>query len=240
MSRRSKGSAPGSEPRGSGGNHQGPELSEMGRKPREWERQPKESEEAFEAFAAYRDQTPPRSVREVCKEVGKSNGLVTEWSRRDRWVARVAAWDREQDRVKREADLKGQVEMGKRHAAESAELQDALLMPAREMVRRYREAQEKGEDPFKGLSMLDLIKEATKAARVYAQVGVFERLSRGLSTTNVGGHEGGPIEVEHRERVEKMPRSELEAYLLGVDDGRAVAEKYDLPAPPGLTDEGDV
>lgn len=219
---------------GRGGNHRGTGLADVETPPEDWERQPEESEEAFLAFVVYRDQPPPRSIRRVTKDTGKSFGQISSLSADKSWVARAAAWDREQDRVKREADLKGRVEMGKRHAAEAAELQDALLAPAREITRRWKKAKDEGNDPFKGLSDLELIREAIKAARVYAQVGIFERLSRGLSTTNVGGHDGGAIEVEHRERVEQMPRGELEAYLLGVDEGKAAAEKYGLPDPPSL------
>lgn len=206
----------------------------------EWERQENESEEAFEAFRVYRDQTPPRSIRNATKEVGKSFALLSKWSAKHSWVARSAAWDREQDRVKREADLRGQVEMGKRHAREAKQLSDTLLLPAQQLVERWekRKAEDPDCDPFAGMSDLELMREAIKAARVYAQVGVFERLSRGLSTTNVGGHDGGAIEIEARNRVEAMPRGEIEAYLLGIDAGaKRAAEKHGLPALPGLAEE---
>lgn len=217
------------------GGHSGPTAEEIGEAVDLWERQPKESEEAFAAFSAYRDQEPPRSLRAVCKEIGKGFAIVSRWSSDNSWVARVAAWDREKDRVKREADLRGRTEMGQRHAKEASELQKVLLMPAREIIRRWQKRMEADPDgdPFKDVGDLDLIKEATKAARVYAQVGVFERLSRGLSTTNVGGHEGGAIEHDHRHRVESMPRNELEEYLLGIGQAaKAVAEKHGLPSPP--------
>jgi hypothetical protein len=207
----------------------------------EWERQEGESEESWEAFQRYRDQTPPRSIRNLSKEVGKGRSILGEWSKEHRWVARVAAWDREQDRVKRDASLKAQIEMGERHAREAMELQEGLLMPARELMRRWKKRKEEGSDgdPFKDLSDLDLIKEAVKAARVFAQVGVFERLTRGLPTTNIGGHEGGPLEIQdHRARVEQMPRGEIEEYLLGVGPAaEAVAQRHGLPRPPVMASD---
>jgi hypothetical protein len=206
----------------------------------EWEQQPNESTEAFEAFAMYRDQVPPRSIRNAAKEVEKSFSLLGSWSSKHRWVARAASWDREQDRIKREANVKAQVAAGERHAAEANELLDVLLLPARQLVARWKKRKEENPDvdPFESMSDLELMREAIKAARVYGQVGVFERLSRGMSTSNVGGHEGGPIEHVTRERVEAMPRDEIETYLLGVDAGaRAVAERHGLPAPPGVGEQ---
>lgn len=218
-----------------GGGHKGPE--DIG-PVEEWERQAGESEEAWQAFVLYRDQAPPRSLREVCKEVGKEKALIGRWSSENRWVARVAAWDREQDRVKREADLQARAEMGLRHATEAMEAQEVLLMPARALMERWRKRKEKDpdKDPFENLSDLELIKEATKAARVFAQVGIFERLSRGMSTTNVGGHEGGPLEIQdHRARVEGMSRTEQEEYLLGVGpEAKAIARRHGLPDPPAV------
>lgn len=219
-----------------GGGRVSPDLE--GIEAAEWERQGDESEESWQAFVVYRDQTPPRSLRDVGKEIDKSLQMVQKWSKRHRWVARVAAWDREQDRVKREADLQGRAEMGLRHAREAMEIQDVLLMPARQLAARWRKRKEDDPDgdPFEKLGDLELIKEATKAARVFAQVGVFERLSRGMSTTNVGGHEGGPLEVQdHRARVESMSRPEQEEYLLGIGpEAKAIADRHGLPAPPSV------
>lgn len=210
-----------------------PTAGEMGVDVDDWERQPDESTEAFEGFVIYRDRE--RSIRKAANLAGKSATLFGRWSGRHRWVSRAAAWDREQDRVRREGELKARAELGERHAKEAHQLLDTLLLPAQLLVARWERAKKENpdKDPFESLSDLELMREAIKAARVYGQVGVFERLSRGMSTTNVGGHEGGPIEVERRERVEAMPRGDLETYLLGVDEGaRRAAEKHGLPAPP--------
>lgn len=68
------------------------------RKP--WERLPKETTEAFEAFKEYRDMGAERSLAKVGAKLGKSTELMERWSARHDWVKRVQAWD---DEVEREA-----------------------------------------------------------------------------------------------------------------------------------------
>ena len=69
--------------------------------PELWERQPKESAQAFEAFAKYRDMGVNRSLRKVVQAVNKSLTTIGEWSTKNEWVKRAAAWDAEQDRIAR-------------------------------------------------------------------------------------------------------------------------------------------
>lgn len=69
--------------------------------PELWERQPKESIQAFEAFTKYRDMGVNRSLRKVVQEVNKSLTTIGEWSSKHDWVKRAAAWDAEQDRIAR-------------------------------------------------------------------------------------------------------------------------------------------
>ena len=66
-----------------------------------WERQPKESTQAFEAFAMYRDMGASRSIRKAAQNLNKAVTTLAEWSSRHEWVKRVAAWDAEQDRIAR-------------------------------------------------------------------------------------------------------------------------------------------
>src|SRR4051794_27080326 len=68
-----------------------------------WDRRPKESEEAYAAFLAYRDAGRRRSIAAVGQGVGKSGALLERWSSRWHWVERSLAWDNhlraERDRV---------------------------------------------------------------------------------------------------------------------------------------------
>ena len=67
-----------------------------------WERQPKESLKAYEAFKKYLDLGDERSIRRVAEELHKSYPLIGRWSRTWNWVNR----SREYDNELRRQDLK--------------------------------------------------------------------------------------------------------------------------------------
>ena len=81
---------------------------------------PRESAKAFEAFCAYRDMGPGRSVAKVGHALGKSTTLMARWSGRWAWVARVATWDADTAVKVAEAQQGEIVEMRSRHARISA------------------------------------------------------------------------------------------------------------------------
>lgn len=86
-----------------------------------WERQPEESDPAWEAFLVFRDLpfTPykdedgrdqpgrPRSQREAARRVGKYRSLIDKWATKHAWQARARAHDADLDRDRR-AKLKSQ------------------------------------------------------------------------------------------------------------------------------------
>lgn len=63
-----------------------------------WERQPGESEKAYEAFCIYRDAGQERSINMVYKTLAKSRTLISNWSSRWKWVERVSAYDNDLER----------------------------------------------------------------------------------------------------------------------------------------------
>ncbi|MBM9505277.1 hypothetical protein [Actinacidiphila acididurans] len=81
-----------------------------------WERHDGESPQAFEAFAAYRDLGPARSVTKVARELGKSRTLLSRWSRQYAWVIRAGAYDREQDRLFLAEQHQARRDIARRHA----------------------------------------------------------------------------------------------------------------------------
>ena len=81
-----------------------------------WGRLPDESAKAYEAFCAYRDLGPSRSIPKAGEIVGKGKGTLEPWSSKYNWPERAAAWDAEQDRIARKAQLDEIIKMRKRHA----------------------------------------------------------------------------------------------------------------------------
>ena len=64
-----------------------------------WDRQGGESPQVFEAFAAFRDFGPARSITKVVQQLGKSRPLLSRWPSQYAWVMRASAYDREQVRT---------------------------------------------------------------------------------------------------------------------------------------------
>lgn len=135
-----------------------------------WERQPGEPTRAYAAFCLYRDM--PASERSLRAVAGRLYGpnrttkvpkTLARWSARWRWVERAAAWDEEQDRRAREAQLKAIQEMRERHAREAMALQQKALQRLKDM------------DPN------ELSPEAV--LRYFVEAAKLERVSRGEPET---------------------------------------------------------
>lgn len=173
-----------------------------------WDRRQEESPEAYEAFCVYRDMGLARSQKKAAEHLGKTRQLLSGWSSRHDWTDRVAAWDLEQDRQRREAMRAENVAAGRRHAQQAQGfLQVAALFPL-ELLRRLQ------QDPeiLKDLDLDTLVDYLTKLGRTVPRLIVAERLARGMSTENV--EHAGHVTVHH-ERAERMTDDELDRFLLG-------------------------
>jgi hypothetical protein len=91
-----------------------------------WERQDNDTDKSFEAFVAYRDMGADRSLAKVGEQLGKSTELIERWSSKDKWVARVNAWDIEQDRLWRESLATERRKMAERQARTAALAQSKI------------------------------------------------------------------------------------------------------------------
>lgn len=127
-----------------------------------YERQPRETRVAFEAFSHYRDSLEGRSLRTTAQALHKSLTQMGGWNRVWRWQERVDAWDAQLDAERRKASVKAVRDMGERHA------QAAVVLMARALA---------------GLQLLDVSEvRGGDLARMLDTAVKIERLSRGEPT----------------------------------------------------------
>jgi hypothetical protein len=127
-----------------------------------WDRQPGEGSKAFAAFCVYRDMGEKRTFVSVAEKFGKSDTLMRRWAGQRSWVTRSAAWDNEQDRIKRRAFARESVRLGERQA------RLGQLMQARS-AKRISDMTEKDIEAL-------TIFEATRLGETGARI---ERMARG-------------------------------------------------------------
>lgn len=144
-----------------------------------WERQPKETPLAYEAFCIYRDLGPQRSMAKTAEILGKSQGTMEGWSAKYKWFDRAGAWDDEQDRVSRKAQLDEIIKMRKRHAQ--------IAQKALDKVNKAIDAIDELE-----MSNADI-------SRLMAEASKLERLSRGDVGEVIEERDGGkavnPVQI---------------------------------------------
>jgi hypothetical protein len=109
-----------------------------------WERQPEESDPAYEAFSVYRDMplTPyrdggqelpgrPRSNREVARRLHKGRSLIDRWGSRHAWVERCRVYDADLDRERLSAQRHAAVAAVRQHAQLAAAAVGSIGLPLR-------------------------------------------------------------------------------------------------------------
>ena len=92
-----------------------------------WERQPGESEQAFEAFRLYRDLGIRRSNIEVCNQLSKSRQLISRWKSKYRWDERARAYDNDLEKQQHAEAVKNLKDMTSRHIKIAINLQAKAL-----------------------------------------------------------------------------------------------------------------
>jgi hypothetical protein len=182
--------------------------------PLEW------SPERKEAFALYRDMGPERNLRGVCQKLDKSLTLIGGWSTQDDWVMRCALYDADCDRQKQEAMREERERIAKMHA-QAIDSTIKVLMQAPLMLAQKIESGELNidadNDPY------TLVRATEAASKVLPSLVNASRLVHGFSTANV--------EVKTSD-VERKTLAELDAYLLGYDDGAEDVAERTLPELP--------
>jgi hypothetical protein len=190
-----------------------------------WDRQTNEGDESWEAFVEYRDMAGDgegkRSVRAVAKQIGKSSRLVQRWSTDHEWQRRVQAFDRDRDATR----LAEQAAAIKRAAKRQGRALEAAVMALMAPVEAYLEKLREQGGPrqaFGQWTLRELQAASRESLRLLPALVQAERLVHGLSTSKGEHVITDPARAAAEARVRDMDRSELDAYLLGVEDGRAV------------------
>ncbi len=80
-----------------------------------WERQPDESEAAWEAFLVYRDMEVPRRFQAVADKLQKSYSLIRRWKTAWFWEDRVIAYDNEIQKEALASAVNDRRKMNQRH-----------------------------------------------------------------------------------------------------------------------------
>ncbi|MET9829471.1 hypothetical protein ABZ078_09200 [Streptomyces sp. NPDC006385] len=164
-----------------------------------WERQDRESPQAFEAFSVYRDLGPARSVTRVARELDKSRALVGRWSRQFAWVMRAAAYDREQDRLFLAEQAQARRDLARRHA----KLAQAVQSKA---VARLQSLDPRELSPSELLRYIQVATEIERRAVGEAPaVGAVEDRDQGMDVASLS-------DEERRARMDQL-RRELERRL---------------------------
>lgn len=186
--------------------------------PELWEQQPGESAPAFQAFAVYRDLGPGRSIRAAGRSLGKARQTLEAWASPHKWVSRASAWDGHLDEIARKELEEQRAAAGKRHATVLRGQMNALSAPAAELLRRLEDTPDLlAKMPLNALAAL-----AVQGARATPRLVIAERLALGVSTENLGAHDGGAFTAE-QEKVKRMSDPEVDAYLVGRRDEAALA-----------------
>lgn len=137
-----------------------------------WERQKGETTKAFAAFVVYRNMQPlERSHAKTHRATGIPESTIAKWSAKYNWVKRVEAWDNEQDRQARAAQMEEIKSMRKNHA----NIASAMLVKAAQALQRIPPDEIKARD----ISMM--VETASK----------LERISRGDSGDVIEQRDGG-------------------------------------------------
>ncbi len=171
---------------------------------------PKWSPERKEAFAMYRDFGAARSLRAVAQSLQKSEGLINRWSQEDKWIIRASAWDSEQDRQAQQAAIDERKRIAAKHANALEATITVLMQPGMKLADQINEHGSKFLDEASTTELANLTHAASKALPGLIQAS---RLVHGFSTANV------EVKDDRARQIEGASPEELDAYLIGHDDG---------------------
>ena len=189
--------------------------------PLEFEQQPKESGKAFAAFAMYLSMGSERSLAQVGKKLGKSEGLIERWSKRFDWGGRVQAHGAHFAMIEREATEA--VARGK--ATEWLKRQQELREREWMMHEKCIAAAERGLKAF--MEREKVYANLSDIARILEVASKLGRLAAGMATdkTEITGEDGGPIRIELVAALNKIYGDVVEVEMTQVPPSQLVEGK---------------
>lgn len=176
-----------------------------------FERLKGETPKAWQAFVVYRDMGYKRSIAKAAREIGITPSLAERWSTKYGWVARVQAYDDYIERLKREKQGKGLLEMEERQAREAMLLQQ------------------------KGLEMLKQLEPDTAswsdAVKLIIEGAKLERLARGEPTENIREDLHGEVIQSHEYEIVQRVIADSESMEMARELFRRAVNGLDVNRP---------
>lgn len=205
--------------------------------PELWERQPKESEQAYYAFTLFRDQDAPRGLPAVvsaCTDAGhpKSYALIKRWSAAWFWRERARAWDMHQEEQVRRDQIRATKTMARRQARDAEAFQALLIAPVEAALIRLQ-SDPKAREEFANLPLGDLIALALMTGRLFPRIAHAERMARGAPIQDLSQFLDG--ETGDLKDEESNPAEEWDFYR-GAVAALEQATGVPLQLPPGAPD----
>ena len=132
-----------------------------------WDKQPTESQEAFHAFAVYRDMGPDRKMREVGKQLERPYASICKWASpgKHNWTARATAWDVHHDRLIQTEFARETKRMAKRHADNAAAALAAAMSTIMLYVKSPRNPKPKQLDSKDAIRLFEVAMKMERQAR---------------------------------------------------------------------------
>lgn len=199
-----------------------------------WERQPEESDVAFEAFAAYRDYERStgegRRIPKVARRLSKSVALMKRWSSRHSWVERAGAWDGELDRIRASVAQEQAAQDGASLMKETIRIRKTISIPVAALLTKLQ----RDPNAVESMPIEELLRMVPILAKALVTIGTFERLLRGESTEHLVAADTGDIEMQETPTDEGYLRRFVKAAVeAGILDDEPHAESvatagYDL------------
>lgn len=191
-------------------------------RPKPWERQPKETTQAFNAFTHYLALTPPRTARNVATALGRSYTLIHRWSSNWHWIARADAYDVLIAEQAMGARIEAVRQMQERHIQLSMSVQTLLARRLQQLLAPAADGTFPNLARLSPSSIASLLESSVK----------LERLSRGETTENVG-HTDAPATPTGPHPLTALVLSNPEAMAYAAGLARLIGGESSAPALDG-------